>query len=264
MLPRMAFIPAIFGANANPLTGLLPYVDQTPLFQVVTGSNAPDSPVHPPIYICPSDPMTTAVKHSLSYVMNDGNGLQSYGHNGMFVGHIRPDWTEPGDPLRLANVTDGLSNTASFSEWLIEETYRVSPERKTNPKEFRTAWYTNTGFYGPNDLELFANECLHNRFPNPNYVTHVPLSQPDLNGGSVGYHHVLPPNSPSCWNGPPGGIQPPELTSFRLTSASSLHPRGANLLMADGVVRFVSNDIDRRVWSAWGSRNGNETASNGY
>ncbi len=45
------------------------------------------------------------------------------------------------------------------------------------------------------------------------------------------------------------------------TTASSRHPGGVNLAMADASVHFASDTVDITVWQALGSRNGGETVS---
>lgn len=41
-------------------------------------------------------------------------------------------------------------------------------------------------------------------------------------------------------------------------TARSLHSGGVNVLMADGSARFVSGDIERKLWWALGTRAGAE------
>jgi prepilin-type processing-associated H-X9-DG protein len=64
---------------------------------------------------------------------------------------------------------------------------------------------------------------------------------------------LLPPNK-ACWRCNNDWWQ-------LVSPASSFHPGGVNVLMADGAVRFVSDDIAPDVWTAAGSRDGEEPAA---
>jgi prepilin-type processing-associated H-X9-DG protein len=48
---------------------------------------------------------------------------------------------------------------------------------------------------------------------------------------------------------PPGQI---------MTTASSRHTGGVNMMLCDGSARFVGSDISRPTWQALGSRDGQE------
>ena len=74
----------------------------------------------------------------------------------------------------------------------------------------------------------------------------------------------LPPNSPSCYE---GGATP--AISRASSPSAAIHPGGAMVAMADGSVRFITNDIDcgnygatpnrnYGVWGALGTINGGE------
>jgi prepilin-type N-terminal cleavage/methylation domain-containing protein/prepilin-type processing-associated H-X9-DG protein len=84
------------------------------------------------------------------------------------------------------------------------------------------------------------------------------------------FQTVLPPNSPSCVSDTFGD-------SWGIASATSYHVGGVNVLMADGSVHFVSDNINAGnsaapetlsgpspygVWGALGTMNGGETTSN--
>jgi len=51
----------------------------------------------------------------------------------------------------------------------------------------------------------------------------------------------------------------PNTSSSYVQYTRSLHPAGVNVAMADGSIRFVSNMVDAAIWTAAGSRAGNET-----
>ena len=256
--------PGDYGADVNPLLALLPFVERSDLYATIMENTTSNLVCHVPVFSCPTDPVSAVNQfYAMSYFMNDGNGLQRDGHNGMFHGSILPTWQETGLALRTADISDGLSNTAAFGECLAEEQHRLEPQLKTHPKELRTAWYIRTEFHLPTQLEQFAAACQNDRFPNANFAYHVPIILGGLNSGTMGYHHVLPPNAPSCRNGPPGAMSP-AVFQYRLVSASSLHRGGAHIAFADGAIRFMSNHIDRRVWSAIGSRDGGESDASAF
>ena len=62
------------------------------------------------------------------------------------------------------------------------------------------------------------------------------------------YNHILPPNGLSCMF-PPGRIA---------TTANSQHIGGVQLLMCDGSVRFISENLDVNTWRNLGSIDGGE------
>jgi len=62
------------------------------------------------------------------------------------------------------------------------------------------------------------------------------------------YNHILPPNGLSCMF-PPGRIA---------TTANSQHTGGVHILLCDGSVRFVSDNLAIQTWRGLGSINGGE------
>ena len=64
------------------------------------------------------------------------------------------------------------------------------------------------------------------------------------------YNHLLPPNS-VCWN--------TDSWWKIVLPASSNHPGVVNLVMVDGSVQSVANDIDMDVWTDMGTRDGMPT-----
>ena len=63
----------------------------------------------------------------------------------------------------------------------------------------------------------------------------------------------MPPNTPViCDNDT-------SVTEVRIKSASSYHPGGVQVLLADGSVRFASENIDQGIWISLGTKNDGET-----
>jgi prepilin-type processing-associated H-X9-DG protein len=69
------------------------------------------------------------------------------------------------------------------------------------------------------------------------------------------YNHVMPPNTWSCTRG-----NSPNNNGGAVT-ATSRHPGGVNLALADASVRFIKSTVDLAVWRALGSRDGEEVFS---
>lgn len=217
---------------------MLPYVDQAPLYDWITsdyprsGMAAQWTPVA--VYECPSDPGTAGNGFAdTGYATNLGSGYQRYGSNGFVA-----------SPLRAADVTDGLSNTAAFAEIL---------DCDGSGRLLRTLWRTDPQLSAPDELDAFADLC-QSAPPDTAIESLWCGGSSWASGHSVAYNHILPPNSPSCRN---GAIN----MTWGAVSAASEHSGGVNVLVGDGAVRFVASNVDRNVWRAMGSRNGGESVS---
>ncbi len=68
------------------------------------------------------------------------------------------------------------------------------------------------------------------------------------------YTSLLPPNSVSCILGGSSDFESPIVST-----ASSRHPGGVNVLLGDGSVRFVKATVAPATWKALGTIAGGET-----
>jgi prepilin-type N-terminal cleavage/methylation domain-containing protein/prepilin-type processing-associated H-X9-DG protein len=123
----------------------------------------------------------------------------------------------------LTMATDGTSNTAALSE-VINGTDGTFDIR---------GWWSNDWGQG----------YTHRLAPNS--------TQPDVIFSGAANYCVTTVSAPCvatgvCWTDDSIG-------------ARSYHQGGVNLSLADGSVRFVSQDINQATWQALGSFNGNET-----
>lgn len=234
---------------------LLPHLDRSHLYQnidfsrVYTGGRHPVATEIVPTFLCPTDGAPSQGPSGCarnSYTGNSGTGVLDHGFNGLFQDAC-PDcgasW--PGGPVRLGDVTDGLSNTAMVSEHLMGiGTADIG----------RIIWNLDGRYKRLSDLK---SACLSEtpRFQKSGKAFGDPWSHGTcwLEGqpGHSWYNHVFVPMKPSCFNGTgvPEGIH----------SNASNHSGGVYLLMAGGNVQFISVSIDELVWIALGSRNAAET-----
>lgn len=246
------------GPAGGPFVSLLPFVDQRPLYDSIDETWERTSPAFHefcrqpfPLVYCPAEtvPQLSGGTKS-SYCANSGSGPQTYGFNGLFrFGGTRTTdmLNARSGPVQVADVADGLSNTAAFSEWRFS--VLNGPE---NPDRLRAAWASPLNLSAPDQLSQFAALC-RSVPPNPSeYGWQVgdDLGGTWTQGGPSGvwYNHVLTPNQPSC--SLPSGLG----SSFSIKTAGSLHRNGCYVAFADGHVGFYSNDVATEVWSELGSR----------
>jgi hypothetical protein len=128
-------------------------------------------------------------------------------------------------PIRIADITDGTSNTGAIAEAL----------GGMNEQDARGFIWGDQAAFQFLFAELGPNSKLPDRCPNANQGC-----------------RSVPNNDPfRPWTAAASGTE---------TCASrSLHSGGVHLLLADSSVRFVSNNIDLPTWRAILSVNGSET-----
>ncbi len=189
-------------------------------------------------FLCPSDK---------ARVLEEGFGPTNYkwcrgsGRNGGANADADGVFTlEP--KIRFADVIDGTSNTAMFSESTLGPGGAPGAVEPSG-----TLTEENAG-----EVVVIVSSALSEA------TCSVPGTTAALNRGArwadswvcyTSYDHWLPPNSavPDC------GYR-----AHVWHAARSRHPGGANFLLCDGSVRFVSETVDLDTWRALGSRNGRE------
>lgn len=234
---------------------LLPYLDQTILYHLKgeQDEQAPDSEWDDlrnavlAVLICPSDPGETSANGFLgdmagtSYHANAGTGLLSDGFNGVFGYGDEAPKIYADKVVKTADIVDGLSNTAAFSEALL---FGHSPR-------ISSIWATPQEYFAPEEQASLTSYCESIPLDPLSYsyqAVDFPRGFPWYGGGmgNALYNHSLPPNRPSCTNG--------ENIVTGVYTVSSMHRQGVNVAFADGHVQFVSENIDRNVWIEFGSR----------
>lgn len=228
---------------------LLPYIEQANLYKQVD-FNVPYDHVNNtvprmtelPAFRCPSDPtkLPATIGGRNNYYWNAGSGIVMYATGA--TGQPSPNGIVfHNKRYRFNDITDGLSNTAAMAEKLTGDGSNGISTPKTDT--YRPGTY-------PNTLDEAVTQC------NATNVTDLSLQGYSNVGGpwlqqyhsTNQYNHVLIPNGRSCMF-PPGRIA---------TTANSQHVGGVQILLNDGSVRFVSENLDLGTWRALGSIDGGE------
>ncbi len=231
-------------AGESYIVRLLPFMEQASLFASMNFNNGTPNTVLCSAngtalttlvngFTCPSDnnrydPLS---RTSSNYAANAGD--HSISGDGSFIG------------LDLAprDITDGLSQTAAVSEWVIGN------GDETHATQLGTCFTIANSVKSYNAFKQVCTS-LDKLFVNPNPPGYK--GQFWIMGGLSGtqYNHLLTPNLPSCLN-----------RGFEAFTSGSYHNSGVNSLLLDGSVRFVRESINQEVWSALGTRARGELVS---
>jgi prepilin-type N-terminal cleavage/methylation domain-containing protein/prepilin-type processing-associated H-X9-DG protein len=190
-------------------------------------------------FLCPADEFRTVIPDQgpSNYVAcsgsnADGNALTG---NGIFFGVDRDVVRNAG--VRIADVTDGTTNTVAFSESLLGA--------------------GGTAPAGASDVRLYYKNVSALSQANCDASTTLVTDRGALwadgayNCGL--YNHVRPPNSPL--------MDCVQHSNPAWKAARSRHTGGVNVLLTDGSLRFVTDTILPDTWTALGSRAGGEIVS---
>jgi prepilin-type N-terminal cleavage/methylation domain-containing protein/prepilin-type processing-associated H-X9-DG protein len=269
-----------FGMKAR----ILPYMEQVGIFNALNqtsnweqGTGSPpgnegsnDTVVIQQIntFLCPSDanvPCGTytfkdgVTKGQTAYGSYPNNlGTIFYNNGGKFDGpaHRMSEATpnNHGVVVTLPMITDGLSNTVIFSEWVRGRNQNASPSNGVwaiylSSMAEPTANTTTS-------VNLYVAPCQSSTTFAANY-DHKGQKWGNHNtaeGG--GYSHVMMPNTKACFFSNKTTVD-----IDTLVGASSNHPGGVNVGMLDGSVKFIKNSINPTTWRAIATMNAGEVIS---
>ena len=234
------------GSQFSALTQLLPFIEEQNVERLVDFSVPVQNPGNTPArevtigtFRCPSDgrdnPMAS-LGGATNYVANTG---------------ALPFFVIPGRPLfsgmfyvnasvRMADVTDGTSKSALFSERLMAD----GSNGIISPVE-------DVFFHPGNPADADEANTLCQQLDISNLAHQFPLfmGAPWMHHQHR-YQHISPPNGRSC------GFF---LVGKSTMPPSSRHPGSVHVARVDGSVGSVLSTVDLAAWRALGTRNGGET-----
>jgi prepilin-type processing-associated H-X9-DG protein len=231
---------------------LMPFYEQKTYYDLIDAGNASLTPPVPsggaapwngwavwnqeiPILICPSDIRSLDMRKKTNYMFSVGDQvnfhLNTRNPRGVFGLN---------KCIRIAEITDGTSNTIAMSERLRNPNggNAAGPPAtgliKANEGSYRNGWAV-----GNAPVTCLAQINSSGYYSDPALVSRRAGSIAwDGQTENIGFNTVIGPNGPSCVNNANSdathGVIPP----------GSRHPGGVQILMADGSVRFISDNIN--------------------
>jgi prepilin-type N-terminal cleavage/methylation domain-containing protein/prepilin-type processing-associated H-X9-DG protein len=186
------------------------------------------------LLLCPSDSQTRVYPafgqtNYAGCLGNGANGGARIQANGLFFQNSK---------VRLADITDGTSNTAMCSEQILG----LGGPDVTDPTLVDVRYV-----YGQKSLNAdVSDEVCRNL---TTWKTDRGARWADGEVQYEQYDHHYPPNAPQ-WD----CVQ----LEHSWKPPRSMHTSGVNVLFADGSEHFISNSVNIDTWRALGSRNGGE------
>jgi prepilin-type N-terminal cleavage/methylation domain-containing protein/prepilin-type processing-associated H-X9-DG protein len=279
-----------WGWNASWTVSILPDLEQQPLYVAYNFNHDASFPQNYTVgftqlgvLLCPSD--TIGQRPADPWAANSYHG--NHGGPGIirnwsgtivqnFATYPQAWWGRDSNLgyFGLKSVRDGTSNTALFSERLLgipgdPIVHPGTPDGKRGiyRVDYGAALNSGSGALALQALGVCKSIPITANSGDPAVPTggtylsgaHWSLAYPWHTSNSA-YNHFNTPNGNSCistseptpniWGG-----------TMSMITATSDHPGGVNVCLADGSVKFVKDSISPAVWWGIGTRNGGEVIS---
>jgi prepilin-type N-terminal cleavage/methylation domain-containing protein len=238
------------GKGFSPHVMLLPFLEQTQLYDAINVSESPvsitSSSCNSTVFVarigaflCPSrSPLASNWAWGTNYAGSRGVDRRDHVDNGVFGDPSKP-------PVRYQDLTDGSSTTAAMAEWV------QGPGAPFERSPLGTVFDIPGDLAGPGAFSRFTANCI---------LVNVITARPEANDKGINwilggyrntiYNHNLPINHHNCTN--QGFVQEGAY------SAGSQHNNAANVLFSDDHVQSISEGMAADTWRSLGTRNGAE------
>jgi prepilin-type processing-associated H-X9-DG protein len=216
----------------------------------------------PALILCPSQPPSTRSITDLGALVNYHANTGSWSYIGGWDGVFGAVSVQNGIPalqsLKMGKITDGTSKTAALAEVINGTGVTETGADVTDPPNPRVDCFNFGGMPFPPGGGAATLTQIRSFFLNRNWATatvawggpwKLKRGYPWVEGSmwSTWYNHLLPPNS-VCWA--------TEHWWHLVSPASSYHGGVVNLVMCDGSVQTVAENIDMNIWTDMGTRSG--------
>jgi prepilin-type N-terminal cleavage/methylation domain-containing protein/prepilin-type processing-associated H-X9-DG protein len=241
---------------------LLPFIEEDIVYSMINRNLAYDAPenamalnIQVSTYLCPADSgnhMPPDLGGQNSYYCNQGTSIV-FNPPSRSANDPNKDMPRPNGVFYLGSRTDtndikdGTSKTVAFSEKLLGDGSNGISTAASDT--YQPGTYPSTADEAMADCKAVDITDLTKQS-----ISNVGAPWLWAYHSTTMYWHASTPNTRSCMY-PPGRI---------MTTASSAHLGGVNVVMCDGSSRFIADDIDLQIWRALGTRAGGETISGEY
>jgi len=214
-------------------------------------------------FLCPSDgnnlPSVTVTFNGLSVLAGYGNYANSIGvmrNNGNAIDGPadKMGQSSDGPDVSFATITDGLSNTAIWSEIILGGGQTTAANGRDGNTMIYTIGLPDNAFpvYSPAAFQTVQTLCQasvtkSNDQKGAEWLFHVM-------GWGGAYSHINTPNRKTCYFDT-------NHTDSGIITATSYHPGGVNVCFLDGSVKFIKNTVNSPVWWAIATKAGGEVIS---
>ncbi len=211
-----------------------------------------------PDFLCPSD-LGQPVKDQFgptNYAVCSGSGVVGgtpFRTDGIFYVN---------SATKTSDIKDGTSHTVAMSESLLGADTPMDANGAFTSFSPQRSYKFVLSFGAPDltDAKCGATQAYNSTNSNGNDPRGFAWCSGEYRSAS--YNHYYPPNAMDCdciasvtVDPTPPPAKPLLYAAYGWRAARSLHPSGVNILLADGSVRYIGDEVDLVLWRGLSTRN---------